>query len=87
MTSKLKWRQDGYLHFAHEITGHWVIEQLRGRYILTLDLPGTCDATQDMGTYPSLAKAKTAAQSKHRILNRDFFSVVKKVRRHKKAGY
>jgi len=66
----LKWKQDGYLHFAHARYGMWMIEQRRGRFIVTLDLSGTRDATQDMGNYRSLALAKTGANRDHKALDK-----------------
>lgn len=73
MTAPLRWKQDGYLHFAHAKEGMYVIEQHRGRFILTLTLAGTLNRAgteQDMGFYRSLAKAKVGAQRDHRVLER-----------------
>jgi hypothetical protein len=66
----LVWKQDGYLHFAHARYGMWTIEQDRRKFIVTLDLKGTRDATQEMGTYCSLALAKTGVKKDHRELDR-----------------
>lgn len=71
MTS-LRWKQDGYLHFAHAREGMYMIEQHRGRFIVTLDLAGAArgGAEQDMGSYRSLASAKAGAQRDHRVLEK-----------------
>lgn len=67
---KLRWKQDGYLYFAHGVEGMYAIEQKRKRYILTLDLADipVGSGTQDMGTWPSLAKAQAEAQKAHRAM-------------------
>lgn len=66
----LSWRQDGDLHFAHSKVGFYVIQQLRRRYILTLDLKGTKqgEATQDLGEHKTLAKAKSEANKTDRVV-------------------
>ena len=59
----LKWKFDQGLHFAHAPEGHWTIEQLRGRFLVTLKIKGTISSApeQDMGSYKSLAMAKKVA--------------------------
>lgn len=65
-----KWKQDGYLHFAHGPEGMWTIEQHRGRFLLSLDLPGAHrgGAGQDFGAHATLKKAKAEAWRAHRSL-------------------
>jgi len=71
----LVWKFDDGFHFAHSAAGMWTIEQRRGRFLLSLDLPNTHDAThdatQDVGNYTTSAKAKSAAQRHNRIIVRD----------------
>lgn len=71
-TAALKWKQDGYLYFAHAREGMYMIEQRRKRYIVTLTLSGAAGrgADQDMGTYASLALAKKSAERDHRALSK-----------------
>ena len=83
----MKWKQDGYLHFAHGPEGMWTIEQQRGRFLVTLDLTGTRGATQDMGSYKTLKLAKAVAQKAHRIIVRDFFTTRPKRYRARKRAY
>lgn len=68
----MKWKQDGYLHFAHGPEGMWTIEQRRGRFYVTLTLAGAHHdgADQDMGSYKTLAKAKAGAHRDHRAMVR-----------------
>jgi hypothetical protein len=68
----LKWKQDGYLHFAHAREGMYTIEQHRKRYIVTLTLSGASGrgADQDMGSYASLALAKKSAERDHKALSK-----------------
>jgi hypothetical protein len=61
----LKWKQDGYLHFAHSELGMWMIEQMRGKFILTLTVNRN---EQDFGKYSSLSKAKAYAAKSNKIL-------------------
>lgn len=68
--TKLAWRQDGYLHFAHAKEGMYTVEQRRGRFIVTLSLEGAHTGEQEMGWYASLAKAKAGAQRDHRALEK-----------------
>jgi len=72
MAEPLKWKWDNGFYFAHAPSGMWTIEQRRGRFLLTLDLPNTRNATQDIGNYTTSAKAKAAAGKAHRIITRDF---------------
>ena len=68
----LSWKQDGYLHFAHAREGMYMIEQHRGRFIVTFTLSGTsgAGADQEMGVYKTLALAKAGAQRDHRALSK-----------------
>jgi len=78
-TVPLKWKQDGYLWFAHEHYGMWTIELRRRRYILTLNLrlpkgvPWEA-GYQDVGSYPTLKKAQAEAGRSHRVLLRQELS-------------
>mgnify|MGYP001604298897 CR=1 FL=1 len=65
----LKWKQDGELHFAHASYGMWMIEQRRGRFLITLTLKGTRDADQDYGYSTRLAGAKRDVDQAHRALS------------------
>lgn len=69
---RLRWKQDGYLHFAHSKIGMWTIEQCRGKFLLTLGLAGLSSAVpdQDMGSHSSLAKAKAQAERDDRALSK-----------------
>jgi hypothetical protein len=53
----LRWRQDGYLYFAHTGYGMWTIEQRRGRFEISLTLRNAV-GDQDFGSRKSLASAK-----------------------------
>jgi hypothetical protein len=69
----LKWKQDGYLHFAHAREGMYTIEQHRKRFIVTLTLENGSvmrGDEQQMGTYASLALAKKSAEQDHRALSK-----------------
>jgi hypothetical protein len=68
----LKWKQDGYLYFAHAREGMYMIEQLRKKYIVTLTLSGAAGrgADQEMGSFASLALAKRSAERDHRVLSK-----------------
>ena len=69
ISSKLTWKQDGYLHFAHSAIGQWVIEQRRGKFILSLWFNDTRPGSeQDMGSSPTLVKAKSEAYKANRAL-------------------
>lgn len=62
----LKWRQDGALHFAHTDYGMYMIEQSRGRFLMTLTLKGI-PGEQDLEAASSLARAKKEVEKMHKI--------------------
>jgi hypothetical protein len=69
----LKWKQDGYLHFAHAREGMYTIEQRRSRFIVTLSLENDSvmrGDEQQMGVYLSLTLAKKSAERDHQALSK-----------------
>lgn len=71
--SPLKWRQDGYLWFAHAPYGMWMIELRRGWYFLRLDLDvprsnHRIGGYQDFGTHKRLRAAMQEAGRANRQL-------------------
>ncbi len=96
--SQLTWKQNGDMYFAHASSGMWTITESGWRYkqngrkykmfYVELDLPGTSDASQNMGSYTSLSQAAAASQKAHATLCRDFgLGGSRKTRSHRKAGY
>lgn len=76
----LRFKQDGYLHFAHSPRGMWMIEQRRGQFIVTLSLQGAARGGEDqeMGSYPSLKKAVSeASRADRELAKQDFADIAK----------
>lgn len=70
-SSKLTWKlSDAFAGYhAHSPLGMWSIEQKRGKFYLRMWLDRTpISAEQDMGSFPTLAKAKSEASRANRDL-------------------